>query len=405
MRPLLSFAVALATSLAPSAAHARKLGALPLAAGANVDAKTAIALSEALAGELARVPGCEVITQAQMKALLDLEAQKQLVGCADDTCMAQLGAALGVDELVGGTVAKVGTSWLIGLRRVDAKTAGSRLADRRFKGGGLDDVLDALPSMVAEVLQAAPSAQPLAIGSLALTPSGPAPASSRELDAGVDAKVKKRMIAVGDGKGLVIAYDPASEDSFAPFYAGRGGALYQQRISGGGREGEVSFDMVFWEPRVAERWQASFGKKGGKHWLQCGEKKLELSPTSLEKATRLLQVRWQRRLAHLARTDDGVYFVVDVAREPEGSRDFHLYVGKPGAFAFLKVDEVMLERDESVFTTAQGRLNVGYGAAWTPKGGASLPLKALPVEDHAAEAYGPWRLYAEPLGTPCDGLL
>lgn len=404
MRPLLVLVVVL-VSLPSAAAPARKVGALPLAAGANVDGKTAAAISEALAGELARVPGCEVITQAQMKALLDLEAQKQLVGCADDSCMAQLGAALGVDELVGGTVAKVGTSWLIGLRRVDAKSATSRLADRRFKGGTLDDVLDALPSLVAEVSQAAPSAPPVAMGSLALTASGPAPSSSRHVDVRVDAVVRKRMVAVTDGKGLVIAYDPKSDDSFAPFYAGTGGALYAQRISGGSREGDVAFDMVFWEPRAAERWQASFGKKDGKHWLQCGDKKIELTTTPLPSTTHLLQVRWQRRLAHLARTDDGVYFVVDVAREPEGSRDFRVHVGKPGAFSFVKVDEVMLERDESVFTTAQGRLSVGGGASWTPKGGAPMYLKALPVEDHAGEVYGPWRLYGEPLGTPCDGIL
>lgn len=404
MRPLLFSLLVSASLLGSVPALARKVGVLPLTGGAAVDGKTALALTEALAGEIARVPGTEVITQAQMKALLDLEAQKQLAGCSDDSCMAQIGAALGVDELIGGSVSKVGESWLVGLRRVDVKTAGSRLADRRFKGGTLDDVLDALPSLVAEVSQAAPSAAPLHLGALALTPSGPAPAGGKELDAGVPAAVRQRMVAVTDGKGLLIAYDPKSDDSFAPFYAGRDGALFAQRISGGGREGDKSFDVVFWEPRVAERWQASFGMKEGKHWLQCGEQKIELKPAKLPTSARLLQVRWQRRLAHLARTEDGSYFIVDVAREPEGSRDFRLHVGKPGAFSFLKIDEAMVERDESVFTTAQGRLNVGYVSAWTPKGGAPLPLKPLPVEDHAGEAYGPWRVYAEPLGTPCDGL-
>lgn len=403
VRTLLMILVTAAAAAAP--VHARKVGALPLAAGANVDAKTAAALSEALAGELARVPGTEVITQAQMKSLLDLEAQKQLAGCSDDSCMAQIGAALGVDELIGGSVAKVGESWLVGLRKVDVKSAGSRLADRRLKGGTLDDVLDALPGLVAEVSQAAPTATPVLSGSIAVVASAPAPAGGKEVVADVAAAVRKRMVALSDGKGLTIAYDPQAEDSFAPFYAGRNGALFAQRISGGGREGDQSFDMVFWEPRVNERWQASFGKKDGKHWLQCGVRKLELTPAKLARDARLLQVRWQRRLVQLARSDDLVYFVVDQAREPEGNRDFRLHIGKPGAFTYVKVDEALLERDESIFVTAQGRLQVGYGAAWTPKGGAPVPLKALPVEDHAGEAYGPWGLYREPLGTPCDGVL
>lgn len=402
-RTLLLTLVASAVAAAP--AQARKVAALPLAAGANVDAKTAAALSEALAGELARVPGTEVITQGQMKALLDLEAQKQLAGCSDDSCMAQIGAALGVDELIGGSVAKVGESWLVGLRKVEVKSAGSRLADRRLKGGTLDDVLDALPGLVAEVSQAAPTTAPALAGSIAVIASAPAPSGGKEVAADVSAAVRKRMVALTDGKGLTIAYDPSAEDSFAPFYAGRNDALFAQRISGGSREGDIAFDRVFWEPRVNERWQASFGKKDGKHWLQCGERKIDLSPAKLARDARLLQVRWQRRLVQLARTDDLVYFVVDQAREPEGNRDYRLHIGKPGAFTYLKVDEALLERDESLYVTAQGRLQVGYGASWTPKGGAPVPLKPLPVEDHAGEAYGPWRLYAEPLGTPCDGVL
>ena len=405
MRPLLLSCLVLASLLSSASAMARKVGVLPLAAGAGVDAKVAATLTEALAGDLARVPGTEVVTQAQMKALLDLEAQKQLAGCTDDSCMAQIGAALGVDDLVGGTVSHLGESWLIGLRRVDVKIGGSRLADRRLKGGSIDDVLDALPGLVAEVSQAAPSAAPTLVGPLAIAPSGVAPTGGKEVDAAIAPAMRKRMVAFTDGKGMVLAYDPKSDDVWAPFYAGRNGALFAQRVSGGGREGEVSFDVVFWEPRVNERWQASFGKKDGKHYLQCGTRKIELSPTKLPSSARLLQVRWQRRLTHLARTEDGVYFVVDVAREPEGSRDFRLYVGKPGAWSFVKVDDVILERDESVYQTAQGRLQVGYAASWTPKGGAPLSLKALPVEDHAGDAYGRWGVYREPLGTPCDGLL
>ena len=242
-------------------------------------------------------------------------------------------------------------------------------------------------------------------GSIAVVASAPAPPGGKEVAADVSAAVRKRMVALTDGKGVMIAYDPGAEDSFAPFYAGRNDALYAQRISGGSREGDQAFDRVFWEPRVNERWQASFGKKDGKHWLQCGERKIELSPAKLARDARLLQVRWQRRLVQLARTDDLVYFVVDQAREPEGNRDYRLHIGRPGAFTYVKVDEALLERDESLYVTAQGRLQVGYGASWTPKGGAPVPLKPLPVEDHAGEAYGPWRLYAEPLGTPCDGVL
>lgn len=59
--------------------------------------------------------------------MLDLEAQKQLVGCNDDSCLAEIADSLGVDGVVIGSIARLESKTVFGLRRIDqreAKTVG-----------------------------------------------------------------------------------------------------------------------------------------------------------------------------------------------------------------------------------------------------------------------------------------
>ena len=64
----------------------------------------------------------------EITAMLDHEAQKQMVGCADDTsCVASIADALGVDEIVVGQLTVVGDETLFALRRIEQ-------AEARVKG-------------------------------------------------------------------------------------------------------------------------------------------------------------------------------------------------------------------------------------------------------------------------------
>lgn len=59
-----------------------------------------------------------ITTQKDMAALLGIEKQKQLLGCADEqsSCMAELAGALGADGLVTGQIAKVGKSYQLNVK-------------------------------------------------------------------------------------------------------------------------------------------------------------------------------------------------------------------------------------------------------------------------------------------------
>ena len=73
-------------------------------------------LTEALATEIAATTKCDVVTERDMKEMLDFEAVKQQCGLDSDSCMAEIGGALGVDRVVGGSVSKIGASYLVAAR-------------------------------------------------------------------------------------------------------------------------------------------------------------------------------------------------------------------------------------------------------------------------------------------------
>ncbi len=54
--------------------------------------------------------------------MVSFEAQKQLLGCGDDSCLAELGGALGVEFIVMGSVSKIGESTLISLKKINLET-------------------------------------------------------------------------------------------------------------------------------------------------------------------------------------------------------------------------------------------------------------------------------------------
>src|SRR6516165_8229324 len=141
------------------AAAPPKLAVLQVQNGEGVPASTAQAITEAVVAEVRKQSKAEVITQREIASILSLEKQKEMLGCQTDACMAELGGALGTDRLVSGDMAKLGESFLLHLRVVDVKKVRvAAQADRRLRGGSIDDVLDVLPKMVTELFPPQPPA-------------------------------------------------------------------------------------------------------------------------------------------------------------------------------------------------------------------------------------------------------
>lgn len=98
-----------------------------------------------------------VTTSDQVRALLSLDRQRQLLGCNDDSCNSNIAEQLGVDFMVNGrltrlTDAKKATTGLtLDLAIIDTKT-GKRVSSREVKGSSEADLVSKLTENVAALI-------------------------------------------------------------------------------------------------------------------------------------------------------------------------------------------------------------------------------------------------------------
>jgi hypothetical protein len=107
--------------------------------------------TSALVSEVRKLNGVSVAGLDEVRALLKNEADRQLAGCDENGCLAEVADALGADAVVTARLAAVGTSHVLALRRLDAATAKARGVDRRFDAGNGEEFLGALGPAVAEL--------------------------------------------------------------------------------------------------------------------------------------------------------------------------------------------------------------------------------------------------------------
>lgn len=94
----------------------------------------------------------------EIQDMLSHEANKQILGCeAENSCLAEIAGALGVDDLVTGKLSAAAESHVILVRRIDqrrAKVAGT--VSRRLKAGSGQEFLLAVGPAVEELFPGRP---------------------------------------------------------------------------------------------------------------------------------------------------------------------------------------------------------------------------------------------------------
>ncbi|MBX7097471.1 MAG: hypothetical protein K1X89_07160 [Myxococcaceae bacterium] len=85
----------------------------------NQDPKLSSFYTQHLAQQLS-FQGVKTLTSTEMAAVLGLERQRQLAGCPDDSCRADVASALGVDGLLIGSVTKLDRSYQLDVKIVAA---------------------------------------------------------------------------------------------------------------------------------------------------------------------------------------------------------------------------------------------------------------------------------------------
>ncbi|MFT3711121.1 MAG: hypothetical protein QM817_26125 [Archangium sp.] len=108
--------------MAVLAAEKPKLAVLDVAA-VGVDQAQASALGNAMAAELDRRGFFEIISANDIRTLLGVERQKELLGCGDSNCTAELSGAIGARFVLQATLTKLGNSMQLSIQMLDTSKA------------------------------------------------------------------------------------------------------------------------------------------------------------------------------------------------------------------------------------------------------------------------------------------
>ena len=69
----------------------------------------------------AQAGGLSVMAESDIAALLGMEKTKEMLGCTDAGCIAEVGGALGVDRVIHGSIGRVGSSLLVNISSLDPR--------------------------------------------------------------------------------------------------------------------------------------------------------------------------------------------------------------------------------------------------------------------------------------------
>ena len=110
-------------------------------------------VTEALLAEVRKMEGISAIGMEEITQMISLEAQKQMLGCeASESCLAQIAGALGVDELITGTLTELADGRVILIRRIDQRKAKViQSIQQRLKIGSGEEFLLAIGPSVQEL--------------------------------------------------------------------------------------------------------------------------------------------------------------------------------------------------------------------------------------------------------------
>lgn len=113
--------------------------------------RLAESLSELVVTEFVKTGAIDAVAQSDLVAVLGLERQKQLLGCAESACMAELTAGLGAPWLVSGALGRFGGTLRVDLKLVDTTRGTSAFRDGRTVRDE-NDAFEAVSTLVADLL-------------------------------------------------------------------------------------------------------------------------------------------------------------------------------------------------------------------------------------------------------------
>jgi len=132
-------------------ARPRRSIAVLAVAGAGLDPDAAKLVEELVVGSLDATGRFKVTSRNDMAAVLGFEKQKQVMGCEEASCIAEIAGALGVELVAAPRAGRLDDLTMLTLSIVDVKSAAALARSRRSLGKA-SELPGAVDAMVAEML-------------------------------------------------------------------------------------------------------------------------------------------------------------------------------------------------------------------------------------------------------------
>jgi len=158
------------------------IGVWSLKFSGGLDKGQAAVITDMVASEITQMDHTmKVTSQADMEAMIDLETRKQVAGCDDTSCLTELGAALGMEFLVAGSIGKFDDVIVLNLQLINTRHASvlNRLTKRVQ---GMNVLATEMPAIVAELF-GRQGGQAKIIGAIPTPPPASSAQTTREASA------------------------------------------------------------------------------------------------------------------------------------------------------------------------------------------------------------------------------
>lgn len=136
-------------SIRPEASLTAPIAVLTLE-GKGITQQEAEILTERLRSALVQDGRYQVVERTQMETIL-AEQGFQQTGCMSNECLIQAGLILGVKQMVGGTIGKIGYSYAVDLRLFDVETSEIIKAVTRNYQGAVDGLLTIMSEVAVDL--------------------------------------------------------------------------------------------------------------------------------------------------------------------------------------------------------------------------------------------------------------
>lgn len=146
--------------------------------GTGIEASFLPTLTEVLTVEIDNLGKYKVIAGRDVQAMIGFEKQKDVLGCTDASCLAEIGGALGVDRIVASHIGKVGSTYVVNIKLINIRKADTEGRVYETVQGEVDALLATIRKSVGKLFgtgAAAAVATPAAVA-----PSKPASSPKAE---------------------------------------------------------------------------------------------------------------------------------------------------------------------------------------------------------------------------------